>query len=37
VAAVITPSQDPISLFALAIPTYVLYEGSILVRRLLGR
>src|SRR2546422_11449696 len=29
-AAVITPSQDPISLFAMAIPMYVFYEGAIL-------
>jgi sec-independent protein translocase protein TatC len=36
-AAVITPSQDPISLFAMAIPMYVLYEASILVGRLLRR
>jgi sec-independent protein translocase protein TatC len=36
-AAVITPSQDPISLFAMAIPMYVLYEASILVGRLLKR
>ena len=36
-AAVITPSQDPISLFAMALPMYLLYEGSILVGRLLRR
>ena len=36
-AAVITPSQDPISLFAMAIPMYLLYEASILIGRLLKR
>src|SRR5438874_8580086 len=37
VAAVITPSQDPYSLFAMAVPMYVFYEGSILVGRLLKK
>jgi sec-independent protein translocase protein TatC len=37
VAAVITPSQDPYSLFAMAVPMYLFYEGSILVGRLLNR
>lgn len=37
VAGVITPSQDPISLFAMAVPMYILYELSILVGRLLRR
>ena len=36
-AAIITPSQDPYSLFAMAIPMYVFYELSILVGRLLKR
>ena len=36
-AAVITPSQDPISLFAMAIPMYVLYEVAILIGRLMKR
>jgi sec-independent protein translocase protein TatC len=36
-AAVATPSQDPISLFAMAVPMYVLYEASILIGRLLKR
>ena len=36
-AAVITPSQDPYSLFAMAIPMYVFYEMSILVGRILKR
>lgn len=33
VAAVITPSSDPFSMFALAIPMYVLYEVSIVLGR----
>jgi sec-independent protein translocase protein TatC len=37
VAAVITPSQDPYSLFAMAIPMYVFYEVSILIGRLLHK
>jgi sec-independent protein translocase protein TatC len=37
VAAVITPSQDPYSLFAMAIPMYLFYEASILIGRLLKR
>jgi sec-independent protein translocase protein TatC len=36
-AAVITPSQDPYSLFAMAIPMYIFYELSIVVGRLLKR
>ena len=36
-AAVITPSQDPYSLFAMAIPMYLFYEASILVGKLLKR
>jgi sec-independent protein translocase protein TatC len=36
-AAVITPSQDPYSLFAMAIPMYVFYELSILIGKLLKR
>jgi sec-independent protein translocase protein TatC len=36
-AAVITPSQDPYSLFAMAIPMYVFYECSILIGRMLKR
>lgn len=36
-AALITPSQDPYSLFAMAIPMYVFYEMSILVGRILKR
>ncbi len=37
IAAVVTPSQDPISLFALAIPMYILYEGALLVGRFMKR
>ncbi|HEX5586714.1 MAG TPA: twin-arginine translocase subunit TatC, partial [Acidimicrobiia bacterium] len=36
-AAVITPSQDPYSLFAMAIPMYVFYECCILIGRFLKR
>ena len=36
-AAVITPSQDPITLFAMAIPMCVFYEASILIGRLMKR
>lgn len=36
-AAVITPSQDPYSLFAMAIPMYIFYEASILIGRVLKR
>ncbi len=37
VAAVITPSQDPYSLFSMAGPMYLFYEGAILVGRLLKK
>jgi sec-independent protein translocase protein TatC len=36
-AAVITPSQDPYSLFFMAVPMYLFYEGSIVIGRLLDR
>ena len=36
-AGFFTPSSDPFSMFALAIPMYVFYEASILVGRLLKR
>lgn len=36
-AAVITPSQDPYSLFFLAVPLYLFFEASILIGRLLRR
>jgi sec-independent protein translocase protein TatC len=35
VAAAITPSPDVISQIALAVPLYMLYEGSIIVCRIL--
>ncbi len=37
ICAVITPSQDPISLFAMAVPMYILYEASIIIGRFLKR
>ncbi|MGI8757189.1 MAG: twin-arginine translocase subunit TatC [Acidimicrobiales bacterium] len=37
VAAVITPSADPISLFALALPMCLFYEISIIIGRLIKR
>jgi sec-independent protein translocase protein TatC len=37
VAAVITPSQDPYSLFAMAIPMCLFYEAAILIGRLLKK
>lgn len=36
-SAVITPSQDPYTLFFMAGPMYVLFEGSILLGRILKR
>jgi sec-independent protein translocase protein TatC len=36
-AAIITPSQDPYSLFAMAIPMYIFYEGSIIIGRFMKR
>jgi sec-independent protein translocase protein TatC len=36
-AAVITPSQDPYSLFLMAVPMYIFYEASILIGRFLKR
>ena len=36
-AAVITPSQDPWSLLAMAVPMYLFYEGAIVVGRVLGK
>ena len=37
VAAVITPSQDPYSLFAMVVPMYLFYEAAILIGRLLKK
>lgn len=36
-SAVITPSQDPYTLFFMAVPMYVLFEGSIILGRILKR
>jgi sec-independent protein translocase protein TatC len=36
-AAVITPSQDPYSLFLMAIPLLIFYEGCIIIGRILKR
>jgi sec-independent protein translocase protein TatC len=36
-AAVITPSQDPYSLFAMAIPMYIFYEACIIIGRIMKR
>jgi sec-independent protein translocase protein TatC len=36
-AAVITPSQDPYSLFAMAVPMYVFYEAVIIIGRIMKR
>jgi sec-independent protein translocase protein TatC len=37
IAAVITPSQDPYSLFAMAIPMYIFYEACIIIGRFMKR
>jgi sec-independent protein translocase protein TatC len=37
VAGVVTPSSDPFSMMALAIPMYIFYEVSIVIGRILGR
>jgi len=36
-AAVVTPSQDPYTLLLLAVPLYVLYEGTIVLLRIVKR
>jgi sec-independent protein translocase protein TatC len=36
-AAVITPSQDPYSLFFMAVPMYIFYEASIIIGRIMKR
>ncbi|HEY2427480.1 MAG TPA: twin-arginine translocase subunit TatC, partial [Acidimicrobiales bacterium] len=36
-AAVFTPSSDPVSMFAMAIPMYLFYEGAIVTGRVLKR
>lgn len=37
VAAVVTPTQDPVTMLALAVPLGLLYEATILTVRLIGR
>lgn len=37
VAALVTPSADPFSMFALAVPLWLFYEGAIVLGRLLGK
>jgi sec-independent protein translocase protein TatC len=36
-AAIVTPSSDPFSMLALAIPLLIFYEASIIIGRLLGK
>jgi len=36
-SAIFTPSSDPVSMFAMAIPMYVFYEGAIVVGRVLKK
>ena len=36
-AALFTPSSDPVSMFAMAIPMYLFYEASIVTGRVLKR
>ncbi len=36
-SGIFTPSSDPISMFAMAIPMYLFYEGSIVVGRILKK
>ena len=36
-AAIITPSQDPYSLFLMAIPMYIFYEACIIIGRIMKR
>lgn len=36
-SAVVTPSQDPFTMLAMAVPLYVLYEGTIVALRLIAR
>jgi sec-independent protein translocase protein TatC len=36
-AALITPSQDPYSLFAMAVPMYIFYESCIIIGRFMKR
>jgi sec-independent protein translocase protein TatC len=36
-AAIVTPSSDPFSMLALAIPLLLFYEASIIIGRMLGK
>jgi sec-independent protein translocase protein TatC len=36
-AAVVTPSSDPFSMLAMAVPMLLFYEGSILIGKALGK
>jgi sec-independent protein translocase protein TatC len=36
-AAVVTPSSDPFSMLALAIPLMLFYEGSIIIGKMLRK
>ena len=36
-AALVTPSQDPYTMLAMAVPIYLFYEGAILALRLVRR
>jgi sec-independent protein translocase protein TatC len=36
-SAVVTPSSDPFSMLALALPLTMFYEGSIIIGKLLGK
>jgi sec-independent protein translocase protein TatC len=36
-AGVVTPSSDPFSMLALAIPLLIFYEASIIIGKLLGK
>jgi sec-independent protein translocase protein TatC len=36
-AAVVTPSSDPFSMLALAVPLLIFYEASIIIGKMLGK
>ena len=37
VAGVVTPSSDPFSMMAMAVPLYIFYEVSIIIGRIVRR
>ena len=37
VAGVVTPSSDPFSMMALAVPLYIFYEASIIIGKIIRR